>query len=217
VHQDFSNTNAKVPIVSNKVSYIDAWDESETYSVSLEDQKRDKKEYHSRSLFPAIINVSKSEKFYLTEAVLCLNQGQLAGLSASEDVLPEVQNSLSQLDPVFICYGHTIFAREMRICHDNHKWFSDKVMLPAAETFLEERTTEQCLDDQDQDQSRIVFIKSTHVFTHAVLQHLVIDESAQKRGGRKNTTHKMNVGFYEHLANGYEESKILWEYTQEYF
>ena len=115
MHQDFSNTNAKVPIVSNKVSYIDAWDESETYSVSLEDQKRDKKEYHSRSLFPAIINVSKSEKFYLTEAVLCLNQGQLAGLSASEDVLPEVQNSLHLKSTHFlICCGHT------KICHDNH-------------------------------------------------------------------------------------------------
>ena len=42
MHQDFSNTNVKVPIVSNKVSYIDASDASESYSVSLEDQKSDK-------------------------------------------------------------------------------------------------------------------------------------------------------------------------------
>ena len=75
MHQDFSNTNVKVPIVSNKVSYIDAKDASESYSVSLEDQKSDKKESCSRSIIPAIINVSKSEKFYLTGAVLCLKQG----------------------------------------------------------------------------------------------------------------------------------------------
>ena len=82
-------------------------------------------------------------------------------------------------------------------------------MLPAAEKFLVKRTTEQCLDAQDKDQSRIGFIKSTHAFTHAVLQHLVVDESEQKRNGRKNTTHKMGEG----LANSsYEYSKFLWEY-----
>ena len=67
------------------------------------------------------------------------------------------------------------------------------------------RTTEH----QDQDQSRIVFVKSTHALTHAVLQHLVVDESAQKRGGRKNTTHKMGEG---QANSSYEESKVLWEY-----
>ncbi len=197
VHQYISNNNTTVLIV-------DAW-VSEPYSVTLEDQKRDKKDY-SRSHFPAIINVSKSEKFYLTGAVLCLNEGLLAGLTASEDVLPDVQNSLSQLDPVFFnCCSHTIFAREIRICHDNHKWFSDELMLTAAEKFLVKCTTEH----QDQDQSIIVFVKSTHAITHAVLQHLVVDESAQKRGGRKNTTHKMGKG----LANSsYEESKVPWEY-----
>jgi hypothetical protein len=101
VHQDFSNANVKVPTVSNKVSYIDAKDASESYSVSLEDQKSDKKESCSRSIIPAIINVSKSEKFYSTGVVLCLNQGKLAGISASEDVLPEVQISLSQIDSFF--------------------------------------------------------------------------------------------------------------------
>ena len=58
-----------------------------TYYVTLENPRRDKKEC-SRSHFPAIINVSKSEKFYLTGVVLCLNQGQEAALTASEDVLP---------------------------------------------------------------------------------------------------------------------------------
>ena len=124
-----------------------------------------------------------------------LESRSTSGFKCCEDVLPEVQNSLFQLDPVFICCGHTIFAREIRVCHDNHKWFSDEIMLCAAEKLLEMCTTEQRLDDQDNDQSRIVFIKSTHAFTHALLQHLVIVESAQKRGGRKiNTTHKMNEG-----------------------
>jgi hypothetical protein len=146
--------------------------------------------------------------------VLCLNQGQLAGLSASDDVFPEVQNSLSQLDPVLNCCCHKIFAREIRACHDNYIWLSDEIILPAAEKFLEKRTTEH----QDQDQSRIVFIKSIHAFTHADLQHLVIDESAQKRGGRKNTTHKKNVWLHGHLANSYyEESKPLFLGIQEYF
>jgi hypothetical protein len=88
VHQYIWNKNTTVPIVSKQLSYIDAW-VSEPYSVTLEDQKRDKKDC-SRSHFPAVINVSKSEKFNLTGAVLCLNEGQLAGLTASEDVLPEV-------------------------------------------------------------------------------------------------------------------------------
>ncbi len=177
---------------------------SEPYYVTLEDKKWDKKDC-SRSLFPAIIN--KSEKFYLTGAVLCLNDGQEAGLNASKDVLLDVQNSLSQLDPViFNCCGHTIFARDIRICHDTRKWFSDEIMLPAAETFLVKRTTEH----QDQDQSRIVFVKSTHALTHGVLQHLVVvDETAQKRGGRKNTTHKMGKS---QANSSYEESKVLWEY-----
>ena len=135
-----------------------------------------------------------------------MNDGQEAGLNASKDVLPDLQNSLSQLDPVFFnCCGHTIFAREIRICHDTRKWFSDEIMLPAAEKFLVKRTTEH----QDQDQSRIVFVKSTHAFTHAVLQHLVIDESAQRRGGRKNTMHKMGEG---QANSSYVESKVLWEY-----
>ena len=204
VHQYFSNNNTSVPIGSKQLSYIDEW-ESEPYYVTLENPRRDKKEC-SRSHFPAIINVSKSEKFYLTGAVLCLNQGQEAGLTASKDVLPDVQNSLSQLDPViFSCCGNTIFAREIRICHDTRKWFSDEIMLPAAEKFLVKRTTEH----QDQDQSRIVFVKSTHALTHAVLQHLVVDESVQKRGGRKNTTHKMGEG---QANSSYEESKVLWEY-----
>ncbi len=177
VHQYFSNNNTTVPIASKQLSYIDEW-ESEPYYVTLEDQKWDKKDC-SRSHFPAIINVSKPEKFYLTGAVLCLNEDQEAGLTASEDVLPDVQNSLSQLDPVFFnCCGHTIFAREIRICHDTRKWFSDEIMLPAAEKFLVKRTTEH----EDQDQSRIVNVKSTHAFTHAVLQHLVINESAKKKG-----------------------------------
>jgi hypothetical protein len=196
VHQYISNINTAVQIVSKQVSYIDS-------VVTLEEQKRDKKEPHSRSHFPAIINVSKSEKFYLTGAVLCLNEGQLEGLTASEDV--HVQNSLSQLDPVFNCCSHTIFAREIRICHDTRKWFSDELMLPAAEKFLDKCTTEF----QVQDQSRIVFVKSSHAITHAVLQHLVVDESAQKRGGRKNTTHKMGEG---QGNSSYEESKVLWEY-----
>jgi hypothetical protein len=160
----------------------------------------------SGSHFPAIINFSKSENFYLTGAVLCLIQGQEADLTASKDVLPNVQNSLSQLDPViFSCCGHTIFAREIRICHDTRKWFSDGIMLPAAKIFLVKRTTEH----QDQDHLRIVFVKSTHASTHAVLQHLVVDESAQKRGGRKNTTHKMGEG---QANSSYEESNVLWEY-----
>jgi hypothetical protein len=146
VHQYFSNNNTTVPIASKQLSYIDEW-ESEPYYVTLENQKRDKKDC-SRSHFPAIINVSKSEKFYLTGAVLCLNEGPEAGLTASEDVLPDVQNSLSQLDPVFFnCCGHTIFAREIRICHDTRKWFSDEIMLPATEKFLVKRATEH----QDQD------------------------------------------------------------------
>ena len=201
VHQYFSNNNTSVPIGSKQLSYIDEW-ESEPYYVTLENPRRDKKEC-SRSHFPAIINVSKSEKFYLTGAVLCLNEGQLEGLTASEDV--HVQNSLSQLDPVFNCCSHTIFAREIRICHDTRKWFSDELMLPAAEKFLDKCTTEF----QVQDQSRIVFVKSSHAITHAVLQHLVVDESAQKRGGRKNTTHKMGEG---QANSSYEESKVLWEY-----
>jgi hypothetical protein len=80
-------------------------------------------------------------------------------------------------------------------------------MLPAAEKFLVKCTTKH----QDQDQSRIVFVKSTHAFTHAVLQHLVIDESAQRRGGRKNTMHKMGEG---QANSSYEESKVLWEYKK---
>jgi len=59
------------PIASKQLSYIDAW-VSEPYSVTLEDQKRDKKDCSSH--IPAIINVSKPEKFYLTGAVLCLNE-----------------------------------------------------------------------------------------------------------------------------------------------
>jgi hypothetical protein len=116
--------------------------------------------------------------------VLCLNEGQLAGLiSASEDVLTELQTPFLNLthfsNAVVI---RSSLARHERTCHDNHKWFfSNEIMLPTAERFLEMRTTEPRLDDQDQDQSRIVLIKSTHAFTHAVLQQLVIDESAQKK------------------------------------
>jgi hypothetical protein len=78
-------------------------------------------------------------------------------------------------------------------------------MLPAAEKVLVKRTTEH---QDHQNQSRIVFVKSTHALTHAVLQHLVVDESAQKRGGRKKTTHKMGEG---QANSSYEESKVLWE------
>ena len=48
VHQYISNNNTTVPIVSKQVSYIDSW-VSEPYKVTLEKQKRNKKEPHSRS------------------------------------------------------------------------------------------------------------------------------------------------------------------------
>ena len=63
------------------------------------------------------ITESKSDKlkYYLAGVVLSLNEGQNLGLNGSGNILPEVQNSLSEVDPVIQSGQHIIRNREMKI------------------------------------------------------------------------------------------------------
>ncbi len=58
-------------------------------------------EKKSVSFFPATITLKGDKsKYYIAGVVLSLNEGQSLGLNSSENILPQVQNSLSEIEPV---------------------------------------------------------------------------------------------------------------------
>ena len=53
---------------------------------------------------------------------------QSFGLSGSGNILSEVQNSLSEVDPVIQSGQHIIRIREMKILSCENLWLSDEIM-----------------------------------------------------------------------------------------
>ena len=136
---------------------------------------------------PATITESKSDKlkYYLAGGVfLSLNEGQSLGLNGSGNILPEVQNSLSEANPVIQSDEHII-----RLCEMNSEnlWLSDEIMERAYRKFLEVGKTKGLFSLDDPQQPKIVVISAHALQLVAVLRFLVKDEEGNRNKpfGRK--------------------------------
>ncbi len=57
-----------------------------------------------------------------------MNVGQSLGLNSSEYILPQVQNSLSEIEAVIQSGEHIFRIREMKMFEREDLWLSDKIM-----------------------------------------------------------------------------------------
>ena len=69
--------------------------------------------------------------------VLSLKEGQSLRLNSSANILPQVQNSLSEIEPVIQSGEHIIRIREMKMFEREGLWLSDEIMDRAYKKFLE--------------------------------------------------------------------------------
>ena len=79
------------------------------------------------SLRPSHQKGDKS-KYYIAGVVLSLNEGQSFGLNSSANILPQVQNSLSEIRPAIQSGEHIIRIREMKMFEREDLWLSDEIM-----------------------------------------------------------------------------------------
>ena len=131
------------------------------------------------------ITESKSDKskYYIAGVVLSLNEGQSLGLNSSANILPEVQNSLSELEPVIQSGEHIIRIREMKMFEREDIWLSDEIMERAYKKFLEVGKTKGLFSLDDPARPKVVVI-SAHSLQHAVFRFLVKDVEGTSK---KNT------------------------------
>ena len=193
--------NSEIEQVTCNVSYMDDWD-PDIITVRLETKKR-----KVQSFFPSELNPNSKDrcKYRIQGVVLSLNEGQKEGFGGVEKVLPNVQNSLSLLEPVFSCSAHLLRAREMRILSSEHDWLSDEIMTPSSKKFLEVGQAHGFFPSDN-----LVVISPPPVLWMAVLQHLKEDPDKEKE--KKKNSHCRLVCTDKALREGYEESKVLWEY-----
>jgi hypothetical protein len=160
-----------------------------------------------QSFFPSELKINGKEKckYNIEGVVLSLNEGQKEGFVGVEKVLPNVQNSLSLLEPVFSCSAHTLRAREIRILSSEHYWLSDEIMTPSSKKFLKVGQAHGLFPSDN-----LVVISPPSVLWEAVLQHLKEDPDKEKEK-KKNSQCEM-VTTDKALREGYEDSKKLWEY-----
>jgi hypothetical protein len=99
LHQNFFSSKGVVVVPETlRASYLDQpdfdWNNPANITGCFAENK-------PVSFFPATIT-SKGDKskYYIAEVVLSLNEGQSLGLNRSANILPQVQNSLSAIEPV---------------------------------------------------------------------------------------------------------------------
>ena len=136
-----NNSMKEVGKPLNSLLYIDDFDyiEGNIPTLTLSNSKAK----IAPSMFPSIIKeygFDKGPTYCLDGLVLCLNDGQREGLIVghNDKLLREeqdnpsywlkIQNSMSRLDPIFECFGQTLYSREMDILEGNEKWLSDEII-----------------------------------------------------------------------------------------
>jgi hypothetical protein len=169
------------------------------------------------SMFPCVmpgIMLSKKKVDYLLDGiVMCLNDGQREGLVGGNEELYKVssvtqppsywlkiQNSMSRLDPVFLCCGVRFFSRELSILEDNHKCLSDEIITAAMSKF------------HQVGKSQGFFPKNCGVILPAfalkgILDTLKPNDDGQTRGQKKTAVVDLSL-----FPAAYELSKQLWEH-----
>ena len=90
------------------------------------------------------------------------------GLNGSGNIFPEMQNSLSEVDPIIQSGEYIIRFREMKILSCENLWLSDEIMERAYQKFLEVGKTEGLFSLDDPQPPRIIVI-SAHALQEAVL------------------------------------------------
>jgi hypothetical protein len=131
----FSSEGVAVVPETLKASYLDQPDFDWNNPANVTGCFAEKKPV---SFFPATITKSEprtrtttksdKSKYYIAGVVLSLNEGQSLGLNRSANILPQVQNSLSEIEPVIQSGEHIIRIREMKMFEREDLWLSDKIM-----------------------------------------------------------------------------------------
>ena len=222
LHQCFFSSEGVVVVPETlKASYLDQPDFDWNHPANVTGCFAEKKPV---SFFPATITKSEprtrtksdKSKYYIAGVVLSLNEGQSLGLNRSANILPQVQNSLSEIEPVIQSGEHIIRIREMKMFEREDLWLSDEIMDRAYKKFLEVGKTKGLFSLDDPQQPKVVVI-SAHSIEHAVLRFLVKDAEGSE-GSRKKIklckmieepTAKIDGSS---LQEGYEHSKSLWDY-----
>jgi hypothetical protein len=222
LHQCFFSSEGVVVVPETlKASYLDQPDFDWNHPANVTGCFAEKKPV---SFFPATITKSEprtrtksdKSKYYIAGVVLSLNEGQSLGLNRSANILPQVQNSLSEIEPVIQSGEHIIRIREMKMFEREDLWLSDEIMDRAYKKFLEVGKTKGLFSLDDPQQPKVVVI-SAHSIEHAVLRFLVKDAEGSE-GSRKKIklckmieepTAKIDGSS---LQEGYEYSKSLWDY-----
>ena len=219
----FSSKGVEVVPETLKASYLDQPDFDWNNPANVTGCFAEKKPV---SFFPATITKSEprtrtttksdKSKYYIAGVVLSLNEGQSLGLNRSANILPQVQNSLSEIEPVIQSGEHILRIREMKMFEREDLWLSDEIMERAYKKFLEVGKTKGIFSLDDPQQPKVVII-SAHSIEHAVLRFLVEDAEESERASRKKKLCKMieeptATIDGSSLQEGYEFSKSLWDY-----
>jgi hypothetical protein len=212
----FSSKGVEVVPETLKASYLDQPDFDWNNPANVTGYFAEKKPV---SFFPATITKSEprtkndKSKYYIAGVVLSLNEGQSLGLNSSANIVPQVQDSLSEIETVIQSGEHIIRIREMKMFEREDLWLSDEIMERAYKKFLEVGKTKglSSLDDPKQPK---VFVISAHSVEHAVLRFLVKDAEGSSRKKKlckmiEEPTAKIDGSS---LQEGYEYSKCHWEY-----
>ena len=185
----FSSEGVVVVPETLKASYLDQPDFDWNNPANVTGCFAEKKPV---SFFPATITKSEpitrtksvKSKYYIAGVVLSLNEGQSLGLNSSANILPQVQNSLSEIEPVIQSGEHIIRIREKKILEREDLWLSDEIMERAYKKFLEVGKTKGLFSLDDPQQPKVVVI-SAHSIEHAVLRFLVKDAEGSEGSSRK--------------------------------
>jgi hypothetical protein len=124
LHEYFFSSKGVVVVPETlKASYLDQPDFDWNNSANVTGYFAEKKPV---SFFPATIT-SKGDKskYYIAGVVLSLNEGQSLRLNRSANILPPVQNSLSEIEPVI--REHIFRIREMKMFSREDIWSSDEI------------------------------------------------------------------------------------------
>ena len=113
-----------------------------------------------------------------------MNEGQSLGLNCSGNILSEVQNSLSEVDPVIHSGQHIIRIREMKIlsCENLLLWLSDEIMERAYQKFLEVGKTKGLFSlARRSSAAQNSFLSAHAALQLAVLRFWVSDKEANSK------------------------------------
>jgi hypothetical protein len=176
------------------------------------------------SMFPSEIKGNNTTKYRLEGVVMCLNEAQRDrdGIIRAPDNTNDYQLTLSRLDPVLCRSGIKVHAQEMEILETN-KWLTDEIINAAMLVFMQRckdlRSTAGSSPSAHDDGAEVANDSKIPVVIHqfAFIQMLESLEEAPPpqdtvRNAKKKKCIAKKVVNAQEFEDGYQRSKLLWDY-----